>query len=79
MGDVLFSSTPWLQQDNLQEMGGGGARENKISSPCRPVMERGDCQCFSAKLGLVCVSGVQMKKICSVGRKRKKMRGVEGD
>lgn len=22
MGDVLFSSTPWLQQDNLQEMGG---------------------------------------------------------
>lgn len=22
VGDVLFSSTPWLQQDNLQEMGG---------------------------------------------------------
>lgn len=24
MGDVLFSSTRWLQQDNLQEMGGPG-------------------------------------------------------
>lgn len=40
MGYVLFSSTPWLQQDNLQEMGGAG--EDKISSPCRPGMKRGN-------------------------------------
>ena len=75
MGDVLFSSTPWLQQDNLQEMGGGPGRIKLAHRAGRRW--KGVIASISVQnLGLFVSAGSKRKRFTLQGEKERK-RGRE--